>query len=234
MSHIHVFEKSEFKDYERCIGCGSYHSTAPKNPKILYEEEDYWSEQHGHSTPQDQIYNLTETKTCGISKIDAILKYVPIEAENILEIGCCPGELLKILSEEGFNVTGIEPAWRHIEFISNNAPKAKVIKGYFPKIFSEEDVELFDCVIFMDVFEHIEDYDMFIKAVYRLLTKGGIAICMSPIIFEDGLFRERDMKADEHIWIHHINFLKPYLEEIFDEVKFSDWIVGHELIILKK
>ena len=39
---------------------------------------------------------------------------------------------------------------------------------------------------------------------------------------------------DEHAWIFSKKFLESYLKEIFTEVKFARWIVGHEILILKK
>jgi hypothetical protein len=57
---------------------------------------------------------------------------------------------------------------------------------------------------------------------------------MSPVILEDGFYRERDFVPSEHCWIHHVDFLRPYLESMFREVKFRNWIVGHTLIIVTK
>jgi 2-polyprenyl-3-methyl-5-hydroxy-6-metoxy-1,4-benzoquinol methylase len=95
---------------------------------------------------------------------------------------------------------------------------------------------VYDVIIGSDVMEHIEDYDSFFRTTQRVLVSGGKAIFMSPIILnEDGLYRTRDFEhPDEHCWVHTQKFLEPYLKEMFSEVKFTRWIVGHEMIILTK
>ena len=86
----------------------------------------------------------------------------------------------------------------------------------------------------MDVFEHVNDTDGFIEAAYRLLRKNGALICMSPIICEDGEYRERDFVAREHCWVYSKKFLDPYLKERFSKVEWDKWITGHELFIATK
>lgn len=233
IAHIHDFIKSEeYAGYEYCPGCGSYHSIEQVDPKIIYEGA-YWSHENNRSTIEEQVYNITETETAGISKIDFILKCIP-KSKNSLEIACAPGVLLNKLSEISNEAYGIEPNSEYLDFICEQAPKAVVLHGYFPAVFDETAKNCFDSIIGMDIFEHIDDYDKFIKAVLRLLSDGGRAVFMSPIILEDGLFRERDFKPDEHCWIHSKKFLDPYLKQYFKGVFFDRWQIGHEVIILTK
>jgi SAM-dependent methyltransferase/folate-dependent phosphoribosylglycinamide formyltransferase PurN len=233
--HKHKFIKSIIKDYEICVDCGTYHSTAPKNPKLLYEEEDYWSEEHGHSKPEDQVKNLLNKEDTGKSKIDKILEVMPYKIQTVLEIGCFPGTLLGKLSNWGFSCWGIEPAGRYMDFILENCGDAKIVLGYFPQVTKDCSDGSFDCIVIVDVFEHIEDYDSFIAEVHRLLPVGGKAIIMSPIIMEDGLYRERDFSVPgEHIFMFTEKFIRPYLENIFSEVEFDLWQLGHNIIICTK
>lgn len=231
--HQHSFKKSDKVGYEVC-DCGSYHSIDQKDPNVIYVEEDYWSYDFGHSKVDEQVLNLNETEGTGISKIDIVLKYVPAHTKTVLEIGCCPGELLRRLVNLGYDCVGVEPATRHIDFISRQSMGAVIINGFFPQVYEDDAKELYDCIIFMDVFEHIEDYNSFIMAVHRLLKPKGIAICMSPIIFEDGLYRDRDFSPSEHCWIFSKEFLNPYLSSIFSKVIWDRWINGHEMFIATK
>lgn len=234
--HKHEFVISDkFAGYEFCPDCGSYHSIVQDDPKIIYEAEEYWSYDNKRSKIEEQVLNLQCIDDCGISKVDRIMQFVP-DGGTVLEIGCAPGILMKKLCDKGFDTFGIEPSERYLEFICNQAPKAKVFHGYFPQVSEDFKDEILECIIGMDVMEHVDDYESFFKEVQRLLIKGGTGIIMSPIILnEDGLFRERDFSVPrEHCWIHSQKFLEPYLQEMFSEVKFSRWIVGHELIILKK
>lgn len=230
--HQHIFTPSDKKDYEVCQECGSYHSIAQESPESIYGG-DYWNPENGRSTLEEQIGNLIETETCGISKVDKILQFVP-ECKTVLEIACAPGVLLNKLSELGYEAWGVEPNEGYIGFITDQAKKANVVLGYFPQCFKNSVSEIFDCIIGMDIFEHIDDYDTFIKSVRRLLTPGGTAIFMSPIILEDGLYRERDFKPDEHCWIFTKKFLDPYLKGLFSSVLWDRWQDGHELFIVTK
>lgn len=232
MIHSHDFIPSDKPGYEMCTGCGSYHSIAQINPQELYEK-DYWSHEAGHSKPKEQIWNLTETETCGISKVEKILEYVP-QCNTVLEIGCYPGVLLNLLMRLRYEAYGIEPNPGYIQFIKDNCAGATLIEGYFPQVFKSDRQDVFDCIIGMDIFEHIDDYDTFTRAAHRLLKPSGTAIFMSPIIFDDGIVRERDFLPSEHCWIHTIQFLEPYLKSIFSGVKFDRWQEGHEMFIVKK
>lgn len=238
MRHEHQFIESQIKGYEVCSECGTYHSTNQESPEVLYQEREYWDTgdgSTGRSTIEQQVSNFNCIDDCGISKADRIMQFVP-DGKMALEIGCAPGEVLKRLSDKGYEAWGVEPSERYLQFICNHAPKAKVIHGFFPQVFTEEQNSIFDCIIGIDVFEHIEEVDVFLSAVKRLLTNGGTAIFMSPIILDDGdgFVRKRDFEPSQHCWIHSEKYLKPYLQEIFTDVKFATWICGHNLIILKK
>lgn len=239
IDHKHTFVSSNlYKDYEICYECGSYHSTAQVDPVTLYCG-DYWSNENGRSTLEEQIYNITEELTCGISKVDKIINFVPYGTDSVLEIGCAPGVLLKNLNKCGYKTYGIEPNKKYIPFIENQCVEAVIWDGFFPNNVPfwnhsfNKNIQ-FDCIIGMDILEHIDDYDVFINGVKNRLSDRGTAIFMVPIICEDGLYRERDMKADEHCWIFTKKFIEPYLKSIFSEVLFDRWVVGHDIIICKK
>jgi len=233
MSHTHRFMPSEtYKHYEYCIDCGSYHSLIPVNPVEMYEG-DYWDGDL-HNTPDHQKINMLETETREISKADFVMQFVP-RGQTALEVGCFPGVILDKLRESGYEqVYGIEPNKKYIDYILGVAQKSTIINGYFPEITQLCESGTFDCVVAVDVLEHIEDYDSFIKEIHRLLRRGGTAIIMSPIILEDGKFRERDF-LPEHVWIFSKKFLDPYLKEMFYEVEWKGrWVLGHEVVTLKK
>jgi 2-polyprenyl-3-methyl-5-hydroxy-6-metoxy-1,4-benzoquinol methylase len=235
MAHEHKFILSEIPYYEKCVLCGSYHSIAQEPPKTIYEDVDYWSYDQKRSKPEEQVLNLQCIDDCGISKVDRMMQFVP-KGQRALEIGCFPGVLMQKLTDAGYShVVGIEPSLKYIPFICEQAKEAIVINGYFPEITKEAPEETFDVIVGMDVFEHVDDYEAFIKEAHRLLAKGGTMVLMSPIILEDGLYRKRDFAhPDEHCWIHSESFLREYLSEIFSEVKFTRWVCGHELVIVKK
>lgn len=233
MIHVHEFAPSDKPGYEICVECGTYHSLQLAPRESIYENN-YWSEENGRSKLVDQIWNLTERETCGVSKVEKMLEYIP-ETGTILEIACAPGALLKILALSGREAYGIEPDINVINEMKDQQIGATVFEGYFPDVFDKKKSNIFDCIAGMDVFEHVAEYEEFIQAMYRLLKPNGIGIIMSPIILEDGLYRDCDFEVPEqHAYIFTKKFLDPYLKSIFSEIKWDRWILGHEMFIVKK
>lgn len=232
--HKHNFIKSEKEGYEVCPDCGTYHSTMLAPARELYTE--YWGDDGTHrSTLEQQCENFKATDDCGISKLDRVLQFVPKRGKKFLEIGCAPGELLNSMLERNWDVYGIEPSMKYIPFIVDKARGAFITEGYFPDVCLKWGDEIFDCIVALDVVEHIEYYDVVFREIRRLLTVGGRAIIMSPIILEsDNFVKQTDFIANEHAWIFTEKFLKEYLSGIFRNVEFKRWIVGHEIIILDK
>jgi len=241
MTHQHIFVSSEkYPNYEVCTECGTLHSTALADPDEVYIQKDYWDTGDGttgRSTIEQQQQNFLCTDDCGISKADRVLQFVPKRGTDILEIAASPGVMLQKLLDLNYPfVCGIEPRKEYCEYLANYAKGAVIIQGYFPEATKDCNDNRFNCIVGLDIFEHIENYQAFLDEIKRLLIPGGTAILMSPIIDnEDGFIRSRDVAhPDEHAWIFSQRFLEPYLKEMFSEVKFANWIVGHTLIILTK
>lgn len=231
--HQHEFIPSEKKDYEICVSCGTYHSVAQLPPPEIYEK-DYWSHEEGRSTYEEQIFNHTETETAAISKVDSILQFVP-KAPAILEIAPYPGILLNKLNQGGYAVFGVEPNINYVADILKTAPNAHIFIGYYPDIFAPSPGETFDHIIAMDLVEHIDNYEKLFSETHRLLKTGGKFIFMSPIIYEDGRYRQCDFEhSNEHCWIFTKKFLQEYLIGIFSSVEFNQWILGHEIVVCTK
>lgn len=226
--HRHEFVESRFPGYEQCVGCGTYHSTQLLPPDELYKNN-YWNGET-RSFLKDQVGNLT-TGEFGISKVDKVISYVN-EGGSFLEIGCAPGVLLELAYWKCEKVFGIEPDKANIPFIQEFAGKAvEIIEGYFPTCKMPANV---DTIVAMDVLEHIQDYEKFIFMVDVCLKKGGKFIFMSPILYEDKLFRIRDFLPKEHAWIFTKKYLQEYLSEKFSSVVFDRWVVGHEMVVCTK
>lgn len=238
--HQHRFVSStKFDKYEICLDCGTYHSTALLPVDEVYINADYWDNgdgKTGRSTMEQQQQNFLCTDDCGISKADRILQFVPKRGKNVLEIAASPGVMLQKLLDMNYEVFGIEPRGEYCEYLANYAKGAKVICGYFPEATKESNDNIFDCVIGLDVAEHIDLFEPFFKEIHRILIPGGTAIIMSPILLNpDKFLRAIDMQhPEQHAWIWSEDYLKEYLGSMFSEVKFTRWVVGHEIIILKK
>ncbi len=231
LTHQHSFIISDKKGYELCTECGTYHSKGLLSPDELYKNN-YWNG-NTRSLMKDQVINLTEITTCGVSKIDKILQYVDTDGD-VLEIACAPGILMNILIKRGNTVLGIEPDSANIPEIRKIIQyPSDIIEGYFPDCLGSTR-QVFDYIITMDCVEHIEDYKQFFNSAKHYLIEGGKFIFMSPIIYEDGLYREIDFIPHEHAWIFTKKYLQDYLSEIFSGVTFDRWVNGHEICVCTK
>src|SRR5437870_3759646 len=112
MACQHIFAVSDREGYEQCIHCRSYHSTQALPPEDIYRC-DYWGAAWGHSTLQEQVYNVDVHEEGGKTKTQFVLDRIQIPQEErkvALEIACAPGSLLKRLKEDaGFLfIVGVE------------------------------------------------------------------------------------------------------------------------------
>ena len=82
-----------------------------------------------------------------------MLKYIPEDAQRILEVGCNDGTFCSTLRRSDRELWGVE-------LNPEAGEKAKkvcdhVLIGDFNEVFSQLPQNYFDCVIFNDVLEHI-------------------------------------------------------------------------------
>ena len=69
--HQHEFSPCDKEDYELCA-CGTYHSTKLWPREILYSKN-YWSQEEGHSTFDEQIWNVAIDTVNEFSKVNKII-----------------------------------------------------------------------------------------------------------------------------------------------------------------
>ncbi|KPJ66675.1 MAG: hypothetical protein AMJ43_07270 [Coxiella sp. DG_40] len=116
------------------------------------------------------------------SKLVRLLQ--PSPSDSILDVGCGPGvHALSIASRYGSAITGIDVDKSDIYF-ANRVREINCIKNCR---FTHMDVtdlrfapESFDKVICMAVLEHIEDDNLAIKNIERIMRKGGVLVGVVP------------------------------------------------------
>ena len=109
-------------------------------------------------------------KTFGISQ-----KKNPLKNIKILDIGCGGGLLSEPMSRLGANVTAIDASKKNISIAKlhakNNGLKIKYICTSPEKIKIKSK---FDVILNMEIVEHVEDVNFFLKSCSNLLKKNGI------------------------------------------------------------
>ena len=102
-------------------------------------------------------------------------KEQPLQKINILDIGCGGGLLSEPMARLGANVTGIDASDKNIKIAKLHAKKNKININYFCS--SPEKLKIkkkFDVILNMEIIEHVEDINFFIKSCSKLLKKNGL------------------------------------------------------------
>ncbi len=102
-------------------------------------------------------------------------KNKPLSGVNILDIGCGGGLLSEPMSRMGANVTGIDASDKNIKIAKLHSKKNKLKINYLCS--SPEKLKIkkkFDVILNMEIVEHVEDVDFFLKSCSGLLKKNGL------------------------------------------------------------
>ena len=99
----------------------------------------------------------------------------PLDNINILDVGCGGGLLSEPMSRLGAKVVGIDASSRNIEVAKLHAKESNLNIEYHctsPEKFKTE--KKFDVILNMEIVEHVEDLDFFLKSCSDLLSDNGV------------------------------------------------------------
>jgi len=102
-------------------------------------------------------------------------KSFPLKNINILDIGCGGGLLSEPICRLGANVTAIDASLKNIEVAKYHSKKNKLNINYMCS--SPDKLKIkkkFDVVLNMEIVEHVEDINLFLKKSSQLLKKNGL------------------------------------------------------------
>jgi 2-polyprenyl-3-methyl-5-hydroxy-6-metoxy-1,4-benzoquinol methylase len=98
---------------------------------------------------------------------------------KVLDVGCGVGQVLERLQESGFEAYGVDVSKPNIERASKICPRAYLYDGKrlpFDKGF-------FDSAGALNVLEHVEEPELFINELVRVVKSGGKIVLSSPNFF---------------------------------------------------
>ena len=102
-------------------------------------------------------------------------KFRTLSGINILDIGCGGGLLSEPMSRMGANVTGIDASDKNIKIAKLHSKKNKLKINYLCSSPEKLKIEKkFDVILNMEIVEHVEDVDFFLKSCSKLLKKNGL------------------------------------------------------------
>ena len=151
-----------------------------------------------------------------------------LQGLNILDIGCGGGLISEPMARLGANVTGIDASEKNINIAKLHSKKNNLNIQYINT--SPENLdsfEKFDIILNLEIVEHVENVNLFIKSCYKLLKKNGLMFTatlnrsfssyIKAIIGAEYILRW--LPIGTHDWN---KFIKPEeLEKLLIEEKFS-------------
>ena len=147
---------------------------------------------------------------------------------DILDIGCGGGLISEPLARLGGNVTGIDAAEKNIKVAKLHSKKNKLKINYINKSPEQlENIKKFDIILNLEIVEHVDNVNLYIKSCYDLLKKDGLmftaTLNRSLISYLKAIIGAEYILRWLPIGTHDWNkFLKPEeLEELLKNQKFS-------------
>ena len=98
-----------------------------------------------------------------------------LEGLNILDIGCGGGLISEPMARLGANVTGIDASEKNINVAKLHSKKSGLKINYLntsPENLT--DYEKFDIILNLEIVEHVENVNLYIKSCNKLLKKNGL------------------------------------------------------------
>ncbi len=100
---------------------------------------------------------------------------LPLKGLRILDIGCGGGLISEPMTRLGADVTGIDASKKNIKIASLHAKKNNLKIEYLDKSPEQmDDKKKFDVLLNLEVVEHVDDVDLFLKSCSKLLKENGL------------------------------------------------------------
>jgi SAM-dependent methyltransferase len=117
-----------------------------------------------------------------LMQLGALLQLLPPPPADVLECGCGPGWLTKLLARVGYRSIGVDVAPAAIELARSGPvyegmtmPRFEVAPGEDLPFHDE-----LDAVVYFDALHHVTDERLALAAAHRALRAGGVLITSEP------------------------------------------------------
>ena len=151
-----------------------------------------------------------------------------LKGVNILDIGCGGGLISEPMARLGAKVTGIDASEKNINIAKLHSKKSGLQINYLntsPE--NLDDFEKYDVILNLEIVEHVNNVNLYIKSCHKLLKKNGLMFTatlnrsftsyVKAIIGAEYLLRW--LPIGTHDWN---KFIKPEeLEKFLSDEKFS-------------
>ena len=142
---------------------------------------------------------------------------------DVLEVGCGEGRGVSTLLERATSFTAVDKIKEVIDGLQRKYPTGKFISMNIPPFGGLQD-DAYDCIVSFQVIEHIQNDELFLKEIHRVLKPGGTALLTTP---------NRKMSLSRNPW--HIreylpNELSALAKQIFPHVELKG-ITGNDKVM---
>ena len=97
------------------------------------------------------------------------------EGLKVLDIGCGGGLMSEPMARLGAEVTGIDASEKNIKIAKTHSEKNGLKINYLNKSPEQLDYnQTYDVILNLEIIEHVEDVNLYIKSCHRLLKKNGL------------------------------------------------------------
>lgn len=151
-----------------------------------------------------------------------VRKYLKAKDAKILDVGCGTGAIMKAFKDEGFDICGIDYNQTAIDYCHEKGLEA-TLGSLDDQQFADQS---FDCIMALDVLEHIEKDAEAVKKIGRLLKPGGILVATVPA--HQSLWSYHDVSLHHCRRYSYKNFKQLFADGY--DVKFLGWI--HAVVLL--
>ena len=108
-----------------------------------------------------------------------VLKFLGNNKAKIFDYGCGTGRISFLLSKEGYDVTGVDPAEDHIKIALSNSkdsnPHFEILNDEY--CFPDKSM---DAVVSSSVYEFIPEVDLYIENIRKMLKPNGYLFISVP------------------------------------------------------
>lgn len=166
---IKIGSKKICKEYKIkilfCIKCFTAHQKYQINKKVLFNKDYHY---------RARFTNDVLTGMKSLVK-DAEKFLYSLKNKTILDVGCNDGSLLNFFHKKGSRTIGVEPTGA----FKDVSKKHLVYNNYFDKNFTsriKKKINKIDIICFTNVFAHIENLNLLIKNIKKILNNHTLLI----------------------------------------------------------
>ena len=136
-----------------------------------------WWDPNGKFKPLHKFnpVRIKYIKECVIKNFKNVNDKKPFKNLEILDVGCGGGLLSEPISRLGGKVTGIDASVKNIKMAKIHSKEKKLKINYICA--SPEKLKIkkkFDIILNMEIVEHVEDVEIFLKHCSKFLKKNGL------------------------------------------------------------